>query len=336
MNVRNSASITAAGLVVVLVVAACGGSDATATPPSTTAPLSSSGTTPALADQEYFQQVREANALFAQNFEKFAAIFGQTWPLRERLIAALKEAGVGTAFTSTVEALEKIHPPQEHRVDHDILLAMTQELLRLDGEAAAAIEDGDLVRFGIINGQMGEQSSLQLTRLSGVYCNALADPGSIANSQCNPLNPLPGGNYGADLNGYLRQFVPRLSSAIGVLAFSLSLTPEELEQGFRVQVPKIISLFSEAEDRLQQMTPPSEFQADHNRLVSFMGENLRFNEANAGAALRDPLAFRSAESRFFEGVCQLRQNLSSDDFGGVVAPLFPGPGGIGCDQRPSR
>lgn len=49
-------------------------------------------------------------------------------------------------------------------------------------------------------------------------------------SLCSPDEPLGGGTYGARLNELLRQFTPRFFSVLSVLAFPLSLSPEELTQ----------------------------------------------------------------------------------------------------------
>ena len=104
-------------------------------------------------EEEYFEEVRAAQALTASKFENFGEIFGQAWPLRSFLIDALLEAGVGTAFTGRLEALEELTPPERFRTDHERMVEVTRELVRVDGEAAQAVKDDDLARFVLLNGE---------------------------------------------------------------------------------------------------------------------------------------------------------------------------------------
>ena len=206
-------------------------------------------------EEEYFEQVRAARALTTSKFEAFDEIFGQAWPLRERLIGALLEAGVGTAFTGTLEALEGTNPPEGFQAAQQSLVEATRELARLDAEAAQAVEDEGLAWFVLIHGQLGDVNGSFMIDLPGGFCNALNPMEPPLQSLCAPVEELPGGEYGARLNQMLRQFQPRFESAGGVFAFPLSLLPEELAQVYSVEVPIVEKLLQEIRDGVGGLAP---------------------------------------------------------------------------------
>ncbi len=106
-------------VVTALAVVACGTSEPTPTPtPSPTPTATPPPTALSAGEMEYFEQVQAAQKLIESKFENFGAIFGRAWPLRSLLIDALLQAGVGTAFTGTWEALEGLNAPERFRADH--------------------------------------------------------------------------------------------------------------------------------------------------------------------------------------------------------------------------
>ena len=152
MRVRSQMAVMPISFVAIMLLAACTGSDPTTTPSPSPSPTAIS---PAVQFLEYFENVRAARDLTTQNFENFNSIFGRTWPLRETLISALEEAGVGDAFDGTVAALRGIIPPTDLETDHELLLAGTTVLAQLDQQAGDAVNANDLVSFSLYNGQMG-------------------------------------------------------------------------------------------------------------------------------------------------------------------------------------
>ena len=111
---------------------------------------------PRSTEELYFDEARDAISLASAKFMRFGTIFSQAYATRQRLILALLTAGVGTAFSETAAALQDIDPPDQFAAEHQALLEGYLELLRLDGEARLAVEDGDLAGFVLINGRLGE------------------------------------------------------------------------------------------------------------------------------------------------------------------------------------
>jgi hypothetical protein len=285
-------------------------------------------------EKEYLDQVEAAQSLTASNSENFGEIFGRAWPLREQLISALLEAGVGTAFTGTLEALEEINPPDGYQAVHQSLVESTRELARLDAEAAQAVEDDDLARFVLINGQLGDVNGLFLINLPGGFCNALNPTGTPLRHLCAPVEQLPGGEYGAQLNQMLRQFQPRFESAGGVFGFPLSLLPEELARVFSVEAPIVEVLLQEIRDGVGSLTPTAELRLDHEVLIEYLeGVTITFREATEAAEAGDLQTARMAILGIGEEICETQRSFSSPDFNLLVSVHFGG-GPDNCAEAP--
>ncbi len=268
---------------------------------------------------EYFESVRAARALTDENFENFGAIFGRVWPIREALISALVQAGVGDAFDSTVAALQGITPPVDLETDHELLLAGTIELSQLDQQAADAVKADDLITFSRYNGHLANAVERMLGRLSPAYCSSLSEPGEGPSSACESQDPVPGGTYGEELHEELRAFTPAFRLVGSATAFSLSLSPEEIALVIQTDIPEAISLIEDIRERVGALTPPDEFEADHDRLLAFFDAQ---SESIQQSAI-DAFTIRDAQTAFGEQLGQLYQGLINNDFGAIISPLEP-------------
>jgi hypothetical protein len=303
MRLRGSVAVMPISLAAIMLLAACAGSD---------------------PNKEYFASVRAARALTAQNFENFNSIFGRTWPLRQALIAALEEAGVGVAFDGTVEALQGITPPTDLETDHELLLAATTELARLDQQAADAVNANDLISFSLYNGQMGIAVARMLGQLSPAYCLSLSEPGEDPAAACQPQDPLPGGTYGAELHEELRAFTPAIGLAGSGAAFALSLSPEEIAEIIRTEIPQVVSLLEDTRERIEALTPTDEFEADHDLLLAFFdAQSEAIQQLTTGQSDINAITIKTARMDFGEQLEQLFQGLVNDDFGTVISPMQP-------------
>ena len=323
-------STTAMAVVVVtaVAVAACGTSEPTPTPTPTTRPAATpTPPTTALSagEVEYFEQVKAAQGLMESKFENFGGLFSRSWPLRSLLIDALLEAGVGTAFTGTLEALEGLSPPERFRADHERMVESTRELVRLDGEAAQAVKDADLGRFVLRNGDLGLVSATASLGLSAAFCEHSrdADDPGFGFTLCGPAGPLPGGEYGGRLNDALRRFEPGFMSATGVFAFPLSLEPEEQAQVLASQAPLFAEQLQEVRAQMGSLTPPEELRADHDRLAAYYDGFIDgVNELMAAAEAGDLQAAQGQLIGFLTGFCETRQSFSSSQFKELVTVHF--------------
>ena len=328
MSFRRLPLLSVLLVLIAFTAAACSSSEPTATPTPTPAPSPTPSPAPSpvalsASEEEYLEQIAAAQALTRSNFENFGGIFGRAWPLREQLISALLEAGVGTAFIGTLEALETLNPPERFKTVHQSLVEGTRELVRLDAEAAMAVENSDMAGFVLLNGDLSETSGLLVIALPGVICKVMF-PFPEGNL-CSSDEPPAGGEYGARLNELLRQFIPRFQSVQGALGFPLSLSPEELTRVFSDQAPKAERLLVEAADSLRRLTPPSAFQSDHEIFVGYLDEVAGvFSQVTAATRTGD-LQTAQSELRGLEKVfCDSRGRFSSADFKSLVGIHFQG------------
>ena len=304
MSIRRSPwGTTALAVMVVtaLAVAACGTSDLSA------------------EEEEYFEEVRAAQALTESKFENFSAIFGRAWPLRSFLIDALLEAGVGTAFTGTLEALEELTPPERFRADHERMVEVTRESVRVDGEIAQAVKDDDLARFVLLNGELGQVNSSVAPGFSTAFCEHTDVGGEL----CGPAGPVPGGEYGASVHEALRRFEPRFGTGMGVLAFPLTLRPDELATVLATQGSTFREQLQEVRAQVGSLTPPEELRADHDRLVAYYDGFIDGVSKLTAAAEAGDIQTAQIQLIGFRGqFCETRGSFSSSQFKELVGLHF--------------
>ena len=317
--------------VLALVLVACGGSDPTATPSPAAAisPTASavsqqglSGST--MEESNYLGEVLRAEQSAEAIFQAFATVFSQSYPVREALLAALLEGGVGTPFIGKLAILEALDPPDRFREDHRIWLEATRESLRIDTEAAEAVRDGDLVRFVLLNGQLGENDVSARLALSPVYCRSAASQtqGLLI---CAPEESALNGEYETGINDLLRELMPAFSRLQGTLGFRLSLTPEELDQVLTENAANSLVPVQAADSALGAITPPEGLRADHERLQTFFVRATGIlNEVDRLREGGDLDAARGELLKLDPAFCDARASFESDAFKDAVAILFVG------------
>ena len=322
---------------IALFAAACS-SSATATPLPTSTPEPTPTPTPRPSDTdlnatetEYLDQVRAAIDLFAAKNEAFGDAFGQTWAIPQRLFDTLQATGAGTAFVESLEALEQLEPPERLRADHRRMVETYRELVRVDAEIGLAVANQDLIELNLLNSQLGEISGLNAVGLSAAVCDAVTDPDSPVNV-CAPSEPLPGGEYGAQLNVTVRRFqalfLAYTSSAVG------PVLPEDLLSIASVQQPKVIGLFQEILDGVKRLSPPADLVADHAVLTQYFEDSL-------AATLKMSSAVETGDSTMLLGeifrsaqrLCETLQKYSPA-FKPLVRAHFEGSPEI-CNGPPS-
>ena len=313
---------------VALVAVACGTS-ATATPlPTPTAipvptpiPVAeiSSATNLNPAEVEYLEQLGSAAGLFAGKAEAFREAFARTYALPQPLFDTLKEAGAGTAFIESLEALEQLDPPERFQADHQRVVETYREYVRVDAELGRAIDNEDLVALNLLNSQLGGIGGLNTVEVSGTVCQALAPPDSPSNL-CAASEPLPGGEYGVQLNVTLRKFQALFQPL--VFPFLGPVLPEDRLTILSVQQPKVVDLVQDTLDKAKGLTPPAEFLADHAALIQYLDRTL--GTANGMLSALEAQDMEKFQQEFSTGegaFCEARQTFS-DAFKPLVNAHF--------------
>ena len=311
--------------VLVLALVACGGSEATATPPPTATAVPQQASSELSAkEQEYLDKVAAAAQLTVQVFEGFREIFSQTYPVREVLLAALLEGGVGTPYIGNLAALEALDPPERFREVHRVWLEAVREQLRLDTEAAGAVRDGDLVRFALLNGDLVRNDTNVRLALPPVFCQSTL-AGSDTGAICTPVVTSSEGEYESGVDGLLREYLPEVTAASGTIAFRLSLTPEELGEVLLSMADGGQIAFQGLASGLETLTPPDELLADHGRLQAYFSGVLTI--ADAMRQLQDGgdlNAVRFELQKLETLFCETRASIEAAGFKPAVAVFFTG------------
>ena len=283
------------------------------------------------SETAYLKQVREATGLFAAKNEAFGDAFGQTYALPQRLFDTLQAAGAGTAFVGSLEAIERLDPPERFRADHQRMVETYRELVRVDAEIGQSIANQDLIAFNLLNSQLGEISGLNAVGLSTAVCHATTDRDSPLDV-CAPSEPLPGGEYGAQLNVTVRRFQVLFqaynSATVG------PVLPDDLLAIASVQQPKAISLLQETLDEVKRLSPPADLLADHAVLIQYFEESLA-GTLNMSSGVETGDSTMLQEEIFTSGqrLCETGQRFSPA-FKPLVSAHFEGSPEI-CDGPPS-
>ncbi len=328
MRVRKTAWMPGLFIVIALALVACG-SDPTATAPPAataipTAEASSQQATSSLTSEEsnYLSEVRRAEQASTAIFRAFGQVISQVYPLRETLIAALIEAGIGTPFVEKTAILESLDPPEAFRKDHQTWLETSRELLQIDTEAAELVQSGDLVEFAILKGKLSGISTAGLVAISPVFCRNIALAPQQA-SVCAPEGSFFDGKYLVGINDLARKFIPAFATSQGNLGFRLSLTPEELSQVIAATAKDSLDAFQGFYSLAEALAPPTKLEADHERLQEFFRTVTKIitNVERLGS-VGDNEDARGELLKMDPAYCGSRASYESQEFKDAVAIIF--------------
>lgn len=325
MRIRKAIWMPGLFAVIALTLVACGGSDATATPiPTANAPSQQGSSSLTQEESLYLSEVVRAEQSSGAIFQAFRTIFTQTYPVREALIAALLKAGVGTPFINRTAILENLDPPERFREDHLIWLNASRELLRIDTEAAEAVEAGDLVRFSVLNGQLGGVNVGALIALSPAFCRRIGQ--TVEQLEiCTPDDSVLDGEYETAINDLIRGFMPAFATFQGDIGFRLSLTPEELNLITSETAANARNTFQGFASALDKVTPPDDLSADHERLKEFFDRALEIvTEVDRLGREGDLEGARGELLKLEPAFCDARGSFEAEEFKDAVAILFVG------------
>jgi hypothetical protein len=186
---------------------------------------------------------------------------------------ALEEAGAGKALDSTLVELEKMAPPESFESGHALLVAGVREAIIADQQVGQAVVDVDLLGFSLANISLGQQQVKMRLSLSKPLCNA-AEPSECDKHDSICERPQPDdGKYGEDLFALMSELqievVPRASVEVPPFAFDLA---EDILATISTELVRALEL---AVATAADIEPPENFEADHQRLVEYLEEQLQ-------------------------------------------------------------
>jgi hypothetical protein len=249
--------------------------------------------------------------------------------LPELLLQALYSAGAGTAFLDTIDALEALNPPERFVDDHLLALQGARVSAEVDVRIGEAVKATDAVAFWRLNSELATARRPFALAMSGAVCLANG-PVELCDRE-----EFTTGSYQHQLNTPIRVMESGLRATTASLPQNVGLTPTDVMELVSEQTPRLVELLEAAVATVDSLTPPDEFQADHDRLSSYRRSSIA-NATAGGAAAEagDGAAFEAAQSAFGIARCAAFDGLETGEFSPIVsAHLNPGPP---CGPPPPR
>ena len=323
-------------VVAVLAAVACGGS-ATATPrptattaptltpvPATATPIAAGAEALTAEEVEYIEQVRSGWRNFHDKSEGFRAVFGQVYSMKSRLFEALHDAGAGTAFVGALRSIEEMIPPARFQEDHQIMVQALTELVAIDSDVGAAVENQDLAAFAIANARLTESALLLLSRLDPRVCSA-TEAADFPFQLCDSFREtVPGGDYGAQVYDTMTRFFAGAFSRL--IRFGPEYEVEDILATLSVIQPELVQLYSETQGEFEGLQPPDEFAADHDLLIKYFEDGLAIERSRSRAvAAQDVETYQTLSGEAGALFCDARQQLGAGGLRDMVRVGFLDP-----------
>lgn len=275
------------------------------------------GLSPEEEEEAYFLQVAQAEAPWLTAIRRFDNTLTAEYSTRNAFFGGINQAGLPEGARDSLEAATELTPPERLAGDHQQWLTLRAAADELAPQLAQATASGDVVNILAVRRAFGEAEADFLLLIGRDFCLHLdaVDPAE----DCPPDDSLPGGDYGAAVYEALREYAIRVGP--------LFLTSGGMDQGQRTQYlasvqPGIEALLLETRDRLDGLTPPSEFAADHEALLTYFVEQyavaVLITDANAIGDDAAILALYDESARLFEEL----QAALSDAVRAIVDPAF--------------
>ena len=248
----------------------------------------------------------------------------------------MEDAGAGTAFEDTAEALERLVPSQRFQTDNERMIQSARELVRVDSQIIQALADRDEVAFFVINAQLTEVSAMGRLDLSPAVCNAAAAPDMPRPvAGCGSGEPHPGGEYGTQIKRVIGQFDAKFSGRALSVFLPPVLLPDEIPTLVETLQPIAAEAVDEALAQVKALEPPDEFASDHRLLIQYLedqGDVVR--DIPSASEDQDITMIQERLNRARSLYCDTRDELSPA-IEPIVESHFADPRGDSCRGGPS-
>lgn len=283
----------------------------------------------------YLDALAEAQAEFVRRAQAFGQAVSQTFADQDTFLAALLAAEVGEAFAAAQALIVVIEPPAAYVSDHELVLDLYEELVRIDREIGDAVAAGDLVGFLVGNIRLQRPVGEALIALAPEVADALF-PGNASENLLRLQEGEFGSAYARDLYAVLVAYRLRLTEPTGLPDFSFAPTEEADElTALSLIVPELIALTDETSVKLAALEPTPELRPDHDRLAQYLGEMKALYEAIlSGSLAGDNASVQTELGRATDVFCDAGQDLT--DTPEVSDVLFGGSPGDPSFERLCR
>ena len=294
-------------LTVTLVAFVACGSDSGGRDVGADVPTATPAGTPTTAEQAYLDEVEGAAMLIVQNFDHFGEVINSVYPTRGALFGALTEAGAGTAFDDGLAAMEALDPPERFREEHELALDGLRDFQRVDRQVGQSVADNDLVAFALANVKLAALAVENPLQHSQAFCLARF---ILTPHLCERPDFSSSGEYGEEIYSIFSRIQ---TDVVSVLAGQLpALNDEEVLEVLDAVAPSALEALEQSEQDVDALDPPEGFEADHERLVRYLGDLLVVVTEQRQAAERGDFDAAQAQlPQLLEVFCAAANDLSS-------------------------
>jgi hypothetical protein len=271
-----------------------------------------------LEERDDLDGVDRAQEEFASRNFEFAAAIRQAYTSQELLLRALYEAGAGQAWQAVLDVADTLEPLPSFEADHELWLALLEELVEIDRLIGEAARDGDMVNFEVNNPRL----RLAQGRVAGDFSPAFAAGIGLGPVGCpdpdapqqglDPESAIAGTAYGQDLYEALRA-----SESVLPLDLDYKFFPMTSDEAVLEAIPQIatdvIAVLEERRAAVAELSPSPEYAVDRERIVQFFDELIDNQEVVIAAAESgDVAAARDAIAAGLEPYCAIAEELSAE------------------------
>jgi len=205
---------------------------------------------------------------FAKRSSTFGAAINGTYLSTEALLNALYDAGAGQAMAAVQQVALTIEPPARFESEHELWLALLEEMVRLDVLIGEAARDGDIIAFELNNHLLGLAQTDAASGFSPEFAATIGTPPG----RLDPESALAATPYGPELDAVVR------SSMTGTYAF-LSTSQEAVLETIPLIAPEFRARIEDSRASVEALTPPEEYTSDHAAVLEYFDALLAHQDA---------------------------------------------------------
>lgn len=225
--------------------------------------------------EAYLAGLNDAIGIRAEAAQRFDQLLGPVFPTFATdevqnfvLLNALRDEDLPGVVAQVSEMILALDPPEEYAEDHVRITSQFDLQRDRASRLAAAIDEGDLPKIHLRKAEL-ESGLILLTNSFPRECSGdLSQAPPFIQARCSG-EELPGGAYGVEVEQifivHVAEFGPRASLGEG-------LTAEQLMEALTYVQPAIIETFDATIERMNALTPPTEYEVGHQVLLDFFTE----------------------------------------------------------------
>ena len=271
-------------------------------------------------DRAYLEGVEAAQDEFIRrNQEAGRKVFdGTIYVSPADMMRAFYEAGAGEAFPAVEAELLLLSPTERFVDEHEWRLREAADDSRLDRLIGEAARDGDAISFMAMNNQLAlnpelGESGRVYPELDPAFGRAMTGGGALSAS-LDRSTPIGRDPYGAALFDILRGYAYADASMFAADTFDFPGTTTDLQmEAVARNADMFEAAWADVEDRIDTLSPPSGFAADHQVILDYLDEHgTAFRSLLAAAGAGDEGAIQPALESMRTGYCSAAASLSDE------------------------